>query len=209
MCISDPREAEALLRSKQVDPREISSILAKYSKEAKRLQVDIRQERERKYLSIRHRLESELVDVLPANVSGQLMEPLLNSVIPPLPSFHAALAATAPGVMISGVSGGNVTVNLSAQTLNAVNSVVTQELDGASLLTEEDRRLMVLIQEHAGPDAAELTSAVREVADPATPAPERVLGVQRLKGFLAKAAGKVGDIGVSLLTKYLEHKLGL
>lgn len=35
LCVSNPDEAEALLRQKRIDPKEIGDILTRYSKEAK------------------------------------------------------------------------------------------------------------------------------------------------------------------------------
>ena len=69
MSVTDFAGAEAFLEGKQLQPREVAEILTRYAKEAKRIHIDMRQIREQKVMSIRHRLESELTDTLPSETS--------------------------------------------------------------------------------------------------------------------------------------------
>ena len=82
LAVFNPAEAEAILKSKQVNPKEVVSILTRYAKEGKRLQVDMRHEREQKTLSIRQRLESELIDTLPSNITDHMITSLVEAAVP-------------------------------------------------------------------------------------------------------------------------------
>jgi hypothetical protein len=67
LSLSNPSAAETVLRNKSVDAKEVEDIVTRYAKEARRLHVDIKHDRERKILAIRQRLESELSEVLPVS----------------------------------------------------------------------------------------------------------------------------------------------
>jgi hypothetical protein len=64
LCATDPSAAEEVLKGTGANAREITQIISRYSKEIRRLQLDLKHAREEKILSIRHRLESELVDIV-------------------------------------------------------------------------------------------------------------------------------------------------
>lgn len=93
--------------------------------------------------------------------------------------------------------------------MQAVNSVVAQEIDGNIHLTELDQTLLQLIREHGGDSESELSSAVHELADESAPKSERLLAKQRLKAFLFQIGPKVIEIGTGLLQSYLEKRFGL
>ena len=204
----DPAQAEAILRSKQIDPREVIPILTRYAKEAKRLQVDLKHEREQKVLAIQQRLESELVDALPTDAAWETISVLVNSAVPPLSGVSSALSSD-QRPLLAAASGGSITVNLKPQFVQAVNSVVAQEIEGDVHLTELDQKLLQLIREHAADRETELTSAVHELADTSAPKSDRLLAKQRLKAFLFQVGTKASEIGVGLLQSYLEKRFGL
>jgi hypothetical protein len=209
LCVSDPDQAEALLRSKDVDAREVTSILTRYSKEARRLHVDIKHEREQKVLAIRQRLESELVDSLPATTAEQTIATLVEAAVPSPLGLGSTLTGSQQVLQVSTMTGGSITVNVKPQIVQAINSVIAQEIEGNVHLNEMDRQLLQLISDNAGARASELTSAVRELADESAPQPRRLVAMQRLKGFLHHVAAKVGEVGFGILQTYLEKKLGL
>lgn len=209
LCVSDPGQAEALLRSKDVDAREVTSILTRYSKEARRLHVDIKHEREQKVLAIRQRLESELVDSLPATTAEQTIATLVEAAVPSALGLGSTLTGSQQVLQVSTMTGGSITVNVKPQIVQAINSVIAQEIEGDVHLNEMDRQLLQLISDNAGARASELTSAVRELGDESVPQPRRLVAMQRLKGFLHHVAAKVGEVGFGILQTYLEKKLGL
>jgi hypothetical protein len=64
LCLDDPAEATRALGKMGVEPLVADDIVRRYGKETRRLTLDLRHAREARLLSIRQRLESELVDVM-------------------------------------------------------------------------------------------------------------------------------------------------
>ncbi len=210
LCLSNPSEAESLLKRKDIDPREIAEILTRYSKEAKRLQLDLRQDRERKILNIRHRLESELVDALPSDAQWATIEKLVRDSLPAAFGVAAAyFIDQGPVRMLPSAEGAQYTINLNPQIVHTVNGVVAREIRGDVTTSEDDQRLLDAILQHAGAEAVELASAVQELSDGAIPKPTRLARAQKLKGFVLGLGPRLGPIATSVLTAYIEKKLGL
>ena len=90
-----------------------------------------------------------------------------------------------------------------------MNSVIAEEIGGDVRFGVEDRRILELIRLYAPKAEGELGSALRELGDDSAPHPDRLQARQKLKGFLYGLAGKVPDVGIGLLTAYLEKRLGL
>ncbi|WP_147443444.1 hypothetical protein [Corallococcus sp. AB011P] len=213
LCASDVTQAENLLRAKQVDPQEVVAIVSRYSKELKRLQIDLRHDRELKVLSIRQRLEAELSEVLPINTTLDDLSRLADMAVPSISGVGSALSSEPRLLQVNAAGGSNVTINYSPQAIAAVNAVVAREIHGDVHLNEMDRKLLDLIEMHASTDKPALTSAVRELADASTPQADRLTAGKRLLRFVlqvgSKAADKMVDLGVGILQTYLEKKLGL
>jgi len=209
LCLNDADGAGKMLEAHGVSVQEISALLTRYSKEAKRLQVDLRHEREQKVLSIRHRLEAELVDELPVQVTSEAIGQLVDAAVPPIAGLGKVLMSDAQPLQLTAAQGASIVVNLRPQTINSVNGIVAQEVNGGVHLSNEDHRILQLIQEHAPDRALELTSAVRQVADDSVKTPDRILSARRLKAFLIQLGAKLPDIGAGLLQAYLEKRLGL
>ncbi len=205
----DPAQAEVFLQDRRIDKKEISIILTRYAKEAKRLQVDLRQERELKFLSVRHRLESELVEMLPPDAGIEIIEALVEASIPKIAGVATILDSEQHLLRVSSREIGAVTVNVRPQIIHAVNAVIAQEIHGDVNLTEQDRKLLELIAEHGGDKKSQLTSSVREFADDSAPKAGRVGARQKLKGFLHQLGSKATDMGIGLLQAYLENRLGI
>jgi hypothetical protein len=208
LIVSNPAAAEELLRSKDVDAREISEILVRYAKEARRLHVDLRHERERKALTIRQRLESELADALPPSVGWDAINQLIESTVPQITGVATALTVDQRPALGPAMSAKNVTINVGSNVINAVNAVVADEISGEVHLNEYDQQLLTLIREHGGERAPELASAVHELSDTSAPQAGRLLAKQRLKGFLFAVASKATDVATGMLQSYLEGRLG-
>jgi hypothetical protein len=210
LCISLPSEAEALLREKNVDPKEIAQILARYSKEARRLQVDMKQDRETKILGIRHRLESELAETLPTSVGWEEIDALIAAALPvPAKIGLTHLLAGGPQAAAKILTVGPSTININPQIISTVQGVVAHEILGNVTLSNEDEKLLKLIKEHAGEESVELTSAVYQLSDQSVPKTARLVSAQRLKAFLWAIGKKIEDVASHLLQSYIERKLGL
>ena len=71
-----------MLKERVSDPKDIVGILSRYAKEAKRIRLDLKQEREKKLLGIRHRLETELSEVISGEAEWQFITRLAASAFP-------------------------------------------------------------------------------------------------------------------------------
>lgn len=208
LCVSNPTEAEALLRTKTVDPREIAGILTRYSKEAKRLQVDLKQDRERKLLSIRHRLESDLADVFPEGSNWQIIDQLVARTIPE--SFAiSGIAMMDRGSLLSLAEESHLTINLNPQIINTVNGVVAHEIHGDVQTSEGSEALLELIRQYADPRSMELIGAAQTLSDEGIPSATRLTSAQKLKGFVFSLGQKLAPAARDLAILYIEKKLGL
>jgi hypothetical protein len=205
LCALDVEAASHLLSSKNLNPNEISAIITRYSKEARRLQLDIKQEAESKSLSIRHRLEAELLDLAPNEDDWHQINALL-SIAVPRPETNTLRA---PFSAFHGSSNSNITLNIRPQFIQAVNNVVAQEIYGNQHFSQEHHQLIELIGKHGGNQKDELETAVHEIADHSGKQIDKLRATQLIKGFLIEAAKKTGDIGIGILQTYIEKQLGL
>lgn len=204
LCMTDQKAAEAILLGRNINPSDILDIITRFAKEARRVLVDLRQERERKLLAIRHRLESELVDVLPSTADWSVIDSLVASVVPRVGAPANIALPPAPIV-----SQGDVVVNLRPQVIEKVYGVVAQELRGDQDLGQDARALLELIAQYGGDQTNELTASLYEVEETTAPPTRRVLAKQRLLGFLLSIAHRVGDVATNLIQSYIERQLGL
>jgi hypothetical protein len=206
LCATDPSAAEEILKGTGANAREITQIISRYSKEFRRLQLDLKHAREEKILSIRHRLESELVDVVQPAQQG-LIESTVNALIPEVVGNRVSQAMLLPFTK-SNVSGQpNITLNFKPQFIEHIEGVVAQEVNGIAQLNNNDKALISLFEQHGGSKATELTSALQELNDDSAPEPGRVTAKQRIKQFLISAADKIGDAAAGVLQTYVEKKL--
>jgi hypothetical protein len=210
LCASDTEAAEQMLKNKDVDKREIVNILSRYSKEAKRLSVDLKHEREQKVLSIRQRLESELVDSISGGTDWRAIESLVNLAVPQLSGVQGAISVDQESMRLPSPSGmTSVTINLNPQIVETVNGIVAQEISGDHHINPETQHLLEFIKLYAGKDAQELASSVHELEDTSAPKPGRLNAKQKLKKFLIDVGSKAGNVAAGVLQSYIEKQLGL
>ncbi|MBD0401818.1 hypothetical protein [Flammeovirga sp. EKP202] len=200
LCVQDPKSAIEVLESTTQIPKEsIPPLISKYSKEAKRLMVDMKHERERKLLLIKHELENDISEV---EIGIDVAE-LLNNNLPML--------NTPSDLLKNGNYTQNQTVILNPQYINKVEGIVSREIHGNIDFTFEDKQLSEIIEKYAE-DKAELAllkSSHNELKDKSLPKSTKTVAWQKLQKFLNKAGEKIGDVGVHLLKKYLEGQLDL
>lgn len=205
MAAYNPDGARRWLRTQRVGESEITSIIDRYAREARRLDVDLKQERERRVLSIRHRLEVELAEMI-SQEDWPDMYRLIDETVPNATREDRANAL--PALSIVG-NVGPVNVNFQPRIIRAVNSVVTDEVSGEVALSAGGKELLGVIKDYGGDTADQLASSVHELEDEDLSANVRLAARQRLLGFLLRAVPTVKQIGSNLLQKYLEQKLGL
>lgn len=209
LCVTNQNAAEAILTAKNIDKHEVFDILARYSKEAKRLFVDLKHDRERKILTIQQRLESELVEVITGEIDWQFVEELVEFTVPPL------IGAGTP-LRIGQLSDSNhrsnsqtnVTINLNPQIVGTVNGIVAQEIHGNQNLGVQGQQLLELVYKYGEERADELASAVYEIEDEDIPKPERLKAGQKIKKFLYGIGRLGGDVAAGVLQSYIENQLG-
>lgn len=208
-CVNDQKAAMAILASKSVDTERVSEILSQYGKEAKRLHVDLKHDRERKLLGIRQRLESELVDEVPGNIDWNSINQLVESTVPSVQGTGSSLSLASPTHRLDALNNASITINVNPQIVETVNGVIAQEINGNQNLGIQGHELLELVKKYGDAKANELATAVYEIEDKSVPIPERLKASQKLKKFLIEVVRKGGDVAGGVLQKYIESQLGL
>ena len=200
LCTNDMAQATQLLERQNISGGEIGKIINRYTKEAKRLMIDLKHEREMKVLSIKHRFESEIFET---EISEEI-ESYINNSVPQVSNPSGALLGTNQQVNAS-------VVNITNNYIDQMEGIVANEVTGNIQSSPEDEQLRKLIENYVGisTEKTELNSALDELKDESLSSNERTVSWQKLQGFLGKVTDKVGDVGVQLLQKYLEQQLQL
>jgi hypothetical protein len=210
LCASNVEAAATLLSSKSLNAKEVTRIIERYAKEARRLQLDIKHEAESKTVSIRHRLESELIDLAPTAEDWRAITSVIERAIPP---FTAHLPEPSQSLnSVNEAQAGpraHVTYNIRPQFIQTVNGVVAEEVHGSQHFAPEHRQLLELVRTHAPANAKELETAVYEIADNSGKQVDRLKATQKIKAFVIEVGKKTGDVAFSILQKYVEKQLGL
>ncbi len=209
LCVRDQSAAEAILANKSVDAKKVSDILIRYSKEAKRLHIDLKHERERKILVIQQRLESELIDEMPSDADWSAISQLIESTIPSVNGSGAYLMIGNPSCTHGAHNKANVTINVNPQIVGTVNGIIAQEINGNQNLGPQGQELLELVKKYGEAKTNELATAIYEVEDKSVPKPDRLKAGQKLKKFLIEITRKGGDVAAGVLQKYIENQLGL
>ncbi len=208
LCVTDSAVAENVLRNKAMPKKDIMGILSRYSKEAKRLSVDLKHELEQKVLSIRQRLESELVDKSHGVTDWDAIGQLVDMAVPQLSSTQSITSIDLGAPMITGFSPAhNLTINMNPQFVETVHGVIAQEITGNQHIAPETQQLLEIIQTYGGKNADKLASSVYELEDTGVPKEQRLKMKQRLKSFLISVSSKVGDGATGVLQSYIEKQL--
>ncbi|VVE53131.1 hypothetical protein PAQ31011_04846 [Pandoraea aquatica] len=207
---SDVEAAAAEVASKGASAQEIERIVTRYAKEARRLQLDLRHEAEAKSVAIRHRLESELMDLDPSPKEWIEISKLVTQSIPSMSEaiIGDPLYLGRPTQPL-GPSTTNITYNLRPQFISSVSSVIAEEINGNQHFEPEHHRLLELASQHGGSRAKELETAVYEVADKGVEKVDRLKAKQKLTAFLIELGKKTGDLAFGVLQSYIEKQLGL
>jgi hypothetical protein len=205
LCSADPAAAADWLAATGLNHASSADLVARFSREVRRLQIDLAHERERRILTIRHNLEEELVDngvelsVIPSIQINKLIELLV-----PSPSASKSLMLLAAPWTAQPMA--PVTVINNPQFIAAIQSTIIQNVQGIVHLGPRAKELLALIERFGGQEAPLLESAVHELENPATSRANKSAAKRQLKKFLGQIAGTARDVGVDLLVKYLETK---
>lgn len=205
-CAVSSDAGHQVLAASGLDARTVEEIVHKYAKEAKRLHVDLKQERERKILSIRHQLESELTDYVRTEAEWEEINRLVDLHVPRLSGVSAALGIGRHTVP-SGRQTASIIVNIETQVVGDVQGVVAREVSGTSNIGVQASELLSLIREFGSANAPHLASDVYELEDNDARSENRVTARQRLKGFLYTLGGKITDKTLDGLLAYVQGRL--
>jgi anti-anti-sigma factor len=205
VCSGSPSAAADLLQDMNVDRTLSLEIASRFSREIRRLEIDLRHERERRMLSIRHGLEQELMEsgVDPDQASSSQSRTLEGLV--PLPTIQDSIGLLT-GSRIS-MPTRSATVNINQQIISAFGNAVVQNIQGVNQFGPQAKEILSLIDRFGGNEAADLRSAIHEVEDDEALPYKRSAAGRRLLKFLGQLAGNVQDVGLDLLEKYLESRL--
>jgi hypothetical protein len=205
LCGDSPDDAREELTAAGLDRRTAEDLVKRYGKEVRRLHLDLRHARETALLSIRHRLESELIDIFDGD-SPEWGE-IVSIVEAAVPSSESTTVALEAGRMTDLTAPANVTINQNV--FHHVQGTIIQGLQGTAHLGPEPKELLELVGRYGGADAGPLASAVHELEDGDARHADRLEAKQRLKGFLFRLAGRVEDSVLTALQRYVEGKVGL
>lgn len=205
-CVQNPEVAKHILESKNLNKIEVIDILEKYSKEARRIHVDLKHERERTFLKIRHGMESELAEYARTTEDWQVIDSVINASIPNFGGGRIA-SAFSGNQFLDDKKG--VTINISQQIIDRVEGVVAKTINGDQYLCESASKIMDLIRAYGGKDASVLRSCLYELSDEQVKTSDKIEAKSRLLSFLLKVSDKIGDAAAGLLQSYLESKIGI
>ena len=132
---------------------------------------------------------------------------LINSIIP-----SASVGLPSPSSVLNpklGIGVSSTNQFLRPELIDAVKEITAEEIDSRSGLTKQDRQILDLIYKYGLDDVHTLESAMQEVTDKGVDHSDRVMAMRKVKEFLIMAGRKTGDIAISILTKYIEKRIGL
>lgn len=198
ICASNPQEALRIINQLEDCNNTKNQIVHKYIKEAQRLLLDVKHEREQKVMTIKHRLEVELQEYeLSMDLNNYIDNAISN------PKFESILLGI-PNKTDCEITNKSVYIN-------HVDKIIYQELNGNINLSNEDETLIEVIKKYSSSltEISDLQTALFELKDKGVSKEDKRSAWQKLYGFLGKVGNKIGDVGVSLLAKYLEQRLGL
>lgn len=204
-CAGDPAAAAESLVQGGIEQAEACSIASRYGRQVRRLNLDLKQERERRILGIWHDLESDLVDSggFPEAAAHQIRG-MLDILVPDLS------AATYRNILQLGGQprSAGIEINIHQQVVGTVEGTVIQNVSGTVNLGAEARELLSLIQAYGRAASDSLRTAVFEVEDTDAPLTKRQAARKQLAEFLRQVKDVARDVGTDLLEKYLESKMG-
>ena len=196
----NPSAAADLLASAGPGPAYGAELAARYGREVRRLQLDLRHERERRILGIRHSLEEELlkdgVD-LPSNQLNAMVESLIPR--PAAREFSALLATPLPGQPTPPIS-----LNIGQQFITSTEGTIVQDVHEPVAVGPQAKRFLALIDRYGSEEKAALESAIHELEDLSSSPPGKSRARDLLRRFLAKLEGTPEEVEIIRLSKYLD-----
>lgn len=207
LCASDPGTATEKLINIGMERAEAAKFASDYRRRIERLSLDLKQEREQKLMEIWHEAESSLAGHYTERAIQDIRR-IMETLIPD-PSSGVYSSILGVGGQPLERAGAGITININSQVIDRVQGAVTQNVRGSANLSWQANQLLDLIGRYGHESAESLQTAVFEVEDKDAPIAKRRKARKRLQTFLGQVGGIARGVGVDLLQKYLESKIGL
>ncbi|MDT0331019.1 hypothetical protein [Nocardiopsis lambiniae] len=203
---SYPEEASRVLQGIGVDQSTATEMVRRYSKEVRRLRVDIKQEREQRILQIRHRMESEIIDEpITSSIQWHAVGGLIASMIPDQPRDISSVMRHQ--IFSPNESGGHIQIN--QQIIERAYGEVTQNIAGTQHFGPDAQALIELIRTHGEAQEIDLIASVHELSDDEARTAERLTAKQKLKSFLLRSRDQIESTAFGIAQSYIESQMGL
>ena len=200
-CVAMPAAAVAQLVANGTAEDAATVIVSRYAVKARRLSLDLKQRREERMLSLKHELENIVLEV--EGMASANIVTVLDELLPPPTAVEVIESARK-------VPSSSLTVNnINPQFINEVRGSVIQNIAGTVSLGAEAKELLALIAIHGGFERTQLETAVHELEDEGARGDNRVTARGRLKRFIADLSNRGVGVGLDVLQKYVEHKIGI
>ena len=204
--LDDSAAASAMLIGIGVETSRAEELVTRYSKEARRVLVDARHERDRRILAIQHQIESELIDEqLPMSVDA--LASVVQALVP-MPSRSLGIAGpTSPSAAELAGPAVAISNTTNIQYVARVEGIVAQNLEGGVHLGPPVDALLALIRSSDDMQKLALEDAAKQLADPQAPTATRISARQRLKDFLLRNAARVEAKGFNEIWDWLSEQI--
>lgn len=200
--LDQPAAAEDMLKGLGMDRMKAIDLVARYGKEARRVLLDTKHERDRRMLVIQQQIESELVDDLDTVASNDI-ESLVQLLVPASPFASSSMTKQlVPG------HGKLPQVTIQQQIFQHVEGVVAQNVNGAVTLGVPAEQLIKLVRELGEDAGTSLENDARELSDPGAPTSARIGARQRLKAFLVRNTQRIESATFQMVWKWIEAQIG-
>ena len=206
LCMNDATRAEQLMVSLGHLGDAGSRLVERYTKQARRLSLDLRHSRDAKMLAIFHALESEALEL---DLDPQQAAALARYDTPSPPATPAGVLATptTPPIVVNNPQ--NVNFVHDSQFIGRAEGIIAREISGTANYGQDAQELLSLIQSHGEDDKTSLEAAVHELEDEETSSVNKLAAKKKIQAFLFTAAQRIGDVAIQAGQKYLESKFGL
>ena len=189
----NPSAAEQEIINLGVDRGEAIELISRFAGEYQRIKLQTRQETERVFLALRHKFESEILE-------------LSNK---PLIVDQQNLPTSAAFSLSNNY--GPITINIShtnSSEAEIIQSKIENTLNGDVIYTRDDRLLLELFDKYEDTlKAVQLKTDLAELNDESSSESTKTAARQKILGFLHKHLPTIGESIVKGLASYLEKKI--
>ncbi|QUX29536.1 hypothetical protein KGD83_02840 [Nocardiopsis akebiae] len=203
---SYPDQATLALQGIGIERTSANELVGRYAKEVRRLRIDIKQEREKRILQIRHQMESEVTEgTLLPGVHWAAVGDLVASMVPESPGDLTGLMTRHE----VSKENGNHPIQINQQFIERAYGEVSQNIAGTQHFGPDAQALIELIRDHGGEEEADLVASVHEASDEEARTPDRLAAKNKIKSFLIRSRDNIEATAFSLAQSYIESQMGL